>query len=383
MPEIEGLRRIGHRVMVVPMHPTGQMIHVADNWLMDVIAEGLISPRIVWAAMAGAAKSGSSFFRVTALIGRSRSLVVLAKNVSVLLKGIWLAEMARRLRADHIHANWASCPATIALIASELSGIPWSFTGHRVDIQGDNLLSLKAERANFVRFISENGRELARSAGSVVAAQKARVVHMGVALPELAGASSGSIARTRAQIVFCAANLVALKRHGDLIHSVKTLHERGIQCELWLAGDGPLRASLEHLVRALGLEESVRFLGQLPHDEVIEIYRSQAIACAVLASSIEGIPVSLMEAMSFGIPVVATEVGGVPELLGDGCGVIVPPRNPGALADGIARVLTDETFRRAIAHAGRLRIESEYAADKNAEALSALFLGSSVRAAVA
>lgn len=381
--EIEGLRRLGHRVTLIPMRPNGNAIHVPTGWRTDVITEKLMSFGIVWAAVKMLGASASKLFRVMALIAQSRSLGTLAKNALVLPKAIWLAEIARGLKADHIHANWASCPATIGLIASELSGIPWSFTGHRVDIQGNNLLTVKAERARFVRFISESGRDLAKSAGSLVAAQRANVVHMGVALPALSNPGVEQNERNRAQVVLCVANLVALKAHVDLLRAFRILQDRSIHCELWLAGDGPLRHSLETLVDSLDLAESVKFLGQLPHNEVIDLYRSQAITCAVLASLVEGIPVSLMEAMSYGVPVVATDVGGMRELLGGGCGVIVPPRNPEALADGIARILTDHNDRRNFATAGRKRIECEYAVDKNVVALSALFENASVGAVVA
>jgi glycosyltransferase involved in cell wall biosynthesis len=129
-------------------------------------------------------------------------------------------------------------------------------------------------------------------------------------------------------------------------------------------------------VRTLRLEQDIRFLGQLPHDDVIRFYRTKVVSCTVLASLIEGIPVSLMEAMSYGVPVVATAVGGVPELLGGGCGIIVPPRNAEALADGIASILQDGVLRSRLAQAGRRRIEEEYSATRNAETLGRLLTNS-------
>ena len=376
VPEIEGLRRLGHRVTVVPMHPSGQVIHVKNDWLEGVVTEGLVSPRIVWSMLKGIGKWRKQIVRAAALVAKSRNLGIVAKNALVFSKGVWLAEMAQRLRADHIHANWASCPATIGLVASELSGIPWSFTGHRVDIQGNNLLDLKAERATFVRFISESGRHLARSVGSTLAAEQAEVVHLGVLLPPRCTENRDAKAASEVPVVLCAANLYGLKAHEDLIHAVKILHSRQIFCELWLAGDGPLRKSLQQLVLMLDLAGSVKFLGQLPHDEIIAFYRSGRISCTVLASLIEGIPVSLMEAMSFGVPVVATGVGGIPELLGGGCGIIVPPRDPVALANGIAEVLTDDGVRVGLARAGRQRIEAEYSVEHNVKLLSELLANS-------
>lgn len=376
VPEIEELRKLGHCVTVVPMHPVGKVIHVENGWLKDVIAERLISFKIIGAFLRCLRKQNRLLLRTAALLLQGRSTGILAKNLLVFPKGIWLAELAAKLQADHIHANWASCTATIALIASEFSGVPWSFTGHRVDIQGNNLLSVKAERATFVRFISESGRQLARAAGSAVAAEKAIVVHLGVPLPDLEECPHRSTLRADAPVLLCAANLYGLKAHTDLIQAIKILRDRSIRCELWIAGAGPLRDALGQLVRTLGLERDIRFLGQLPHEDVIRFYRTRVVSCTVLASLIEGIPVSLMEAMSYGVPVVATAVGGVPELLGGGCGIIVPPRNAEALADGIASILQDDVLRSRLAQAGRQRIEEEYSATRNAETLGRLLTNS-------
>ena len=93
----------------------------------------------------------------------------------------------------------------------------------------------------------------------------------------------------------------------------------------------------------------------------------------VLASDAEGIPVSLMEAMSYEIPVIATNVGGNPELLSGGCGMMVPPRNPDALADAIAQVLGDPRLAASLASAGRARVEAEFDVVGNTAALAALF----------
>ena len=91
------------------------------------------------------------------LLLRSRSPAVLAKNLIVYPKALWLARLARKWDADHIHAQWASTTATMAMLAGHISGIPWSCTAHRGDIAENNLLCTKAARASFMRFISASG----------------------------------------------------------------------------------------------------------------------------------------------------------------------------------------------------------------------------------
>jgi glycosyltransferase involved in cell wall biosynthesis len=90
------------------------------------------------------------------------------------------------------------------------------------------------------------------------------------------------------------------------------------------------------------------------------MYRDRRADCVVLPSLHEGLSVALVEAMAYGVPVIATEVGGVPELLENGAGVLVPPRDAGALTEALARVLGSSTLRAELAHAGRRRVEAEF-----------------------
>jgi len=117
---------------------------------------------------------------------------------------------------------------------------------------------------------------------------------------------------------------------------------------LFLAGDGPERASLEFLAAELGLGERVRFLGAVGRREVLELFRAADVS--VLSSAWENFPHTLVEALAVGTPVVATAVGGVPEIVRDGeNGLLVPPGDPAALAAALRRFLGDAELQ------GRLR----------------------------
>jgi glycosyltransferase involved in cell wall biosynthesis len=131
------------------------------------------------------------------------------------------------------------------------------------------------------------------------------------------------------------------------------------------------------MVRELCLDGVVRFLGYVPHEELLRRYRLRGIDFVVLPSVTlgknqhEGIPVCLMEAMACGIPVVSTSTGGIAELLRDGAGVMVPPADPQALADAIERLVLDPDLRRKLAQAGRRRVEEEFAVEATAGKLMA------------
>lgn len=360
LPEVLELGRQGHEVWVVPMRPRGRIVHAEALQLGE---KSVVEPLLSWEVLRAA---GREFFRSPARVLRALALSLtwkprhLLKNLSVYPKGLWLAGLARRLGADHIHAHWAATTASMAMVASEVSGIPWSFTAHRWDILENNLLARKCWHAAFARFISKSGLERAREQ-SGACATKARVLYMGVRLPVGGQKKGGYIIDRSFTTVLCPAALIPRKGHIYLLHAFAQLKAKGLSLKLWLAGDGELRDDLLSLVQSLELTENVRFLGQLSQRELLEVYANNKVDAVVLPSLHEGIPVALMEAMSFGIPVVATEVGGVPELLKDGAGLVAPPKNPKALAEAIARLATDHDLRRAMGRRGRERVEQEFA----------------------
>ncbi len=389
--EVEEVRRQGHEVLIVPMYPKGPMLHTDAKPLLEhVTSQPLLSPRIAKSAAEVFVRAPIKTFRALSWLFRSRSIKVVLKNLAVYPKGLWLAHLAREWRADHIHAHWAATTATMALVASEFSGIPWSCTAHAWDItdwqsgsaqgRGNNaLLSLKTSRTCFVRFISRVGRREAglRSVGASTDTNSF-VIHMGVELPDLTGIRRLN-GRGRHPIILCPASFIPFKGHRYLIEAVYILLKRGVNLELWLAGEGEQETELRRQVEALELAGNVRFLGQLPHPEVIEFYRRGEVDIVMLpsldlgGSEHEGIPVSLMEAMSYRVPVVSTTTGGIPELLGGGAGVMVPPADPTALAEAIGRLIQDPELRKRQGDAGRERVEESYSQEEIAGELIARF----------
>ncbi len=158
-------------------------------------------------------------------------------------------------------------------------------------------------------------------------------------------------------LVLTVARLDEQKGHRHLLAAATELRE----AVFVLAGDGPNRASLQKLARELGVEERVRFLGE--REDVADLLA----VCDVFAlpSLYEGLPVSVLEAMAAERVVVATAVGGTGEAIVDGVsGLLVPPKDPGALAAALARVLSDERLRSRLAGAGRARVASHFSASE-------------------
>jgi glycosyltransferase involved in cell wall biosynthesis len=172
-----------------------------------------------------------------------------------------------------------------------------------------------------------------------------RIVPNGVDLNRFAGAWSPVPGR-----ILMVGRLAAPKRPDLALRALARVRARVPAAELHLAGDGPLEPEARALARELGIEDAVRFLGR--RDDVAALLREAAVA--LLASDYEGSPLSVIEAMATGVPVVATAAGGVDELVVDGTtGVLAPPRDADALGEALVRVLSDPAAGAAMGAAGK------------------------------
>jgi glycosyltransferase involved in cell wall biosynthesis len=165
----------------------------------------------------------------------------------------------------------------------------------------------------------------------------------------------------RARVAMVAAMHLPDKGHADLLDAAARLAQRGVRAEWLIPSDGVLRATLEERARSLGLEGDVRFLGRRGDIPAI----LEAADLVVHPSWAEGFPNVVLEAMCASKPVVATRVGGCPELIDDGeSGWLVEPRRTDALAAAIAHALADPARARAMGRRGRARVEREYSLDR-------------------
>ena len=361
LPEIAALERLGHEVWIVPMWPRGGRIHAdAEPFLARTLTAPLVSGRIL-------ASGASSLPRSLPLLTRTLATRprLAAKNVAVHPKALWLSKRLPELRAEHVHAHWAAASATLAMVAAELAQLPWSLTAHRWDIREGNALRAKARSACFVRTISEAGAaELERRVG--LDSWHPVVLRMGVRLPEhLTPPRDGRELR-----LVTPANLLPVKGHRYLFEALAGLD--GVSLDV--AGEGPLRAELERLAAGL----PVQFLGAVSHTDLLDGLTRGRWDAVVLPSAPtpegdrEGVPVSLIEAMAAGVPVVSTSFGAIPELVTDGAGVLVTPADATALRSALER-LRDPGLRRELAAGGRSRVEREFDVDRVAGELAARF----------
>ncbi|MFQ5923242.1 MAG: glycosyltransferase [Anaerolineales bacterium] len=160
-------------------------------------------------------------------------------------------------------------------------------------------------------------------------------------------------------LIACVARFVPVKQHGDLVEALERVSREGLPFKCVLAGGGPLRMDTQAKSDALGLQGAISYPGELDRDEVRSLLTEADMF--VLASAWEGQPRSVMEAMAAGLPIVATNVNGINELVVDGeTGLLVPPGDTAAMASAIAKLLRDQEIRLEMGRRGRLRIEAEY-----------------------
>ena len=379
--EMLALKEAGVELLIIPRNPTREVFHQeARVFLENAVWLPLINPKIIGFFLISPLAKPRLWKIMGAIFRHSRTWRILAKNLAVVPKGVYVAYFLKKKRVEHIHAHWGSTTATMAYITSQLTGIPWSFTLHRWDIKENNMLRKKVASAKFVRCISEHGKnELLRMIGKNYK-EKIKVIHIGVEVPKKIPGYKGKKSNLRKFTAATPANLLEVKGHKYLIEACSILINRGVrnfQCIFY--GEGPMRAKLEALIKGKGLDDYIKMLGAISREKLIMKYKNREIDVVILLSIItksgehEGIPVALMEAMAYGIPVISTNTGGIPELIGDGSGIMVEEKNTMEIADAIEKLMFDKNLYRMLSFRGREKVLKEFNIKKNVRNLLSLF----------
>jgi glycosyltransferase involved in cell wall biosynthesis len=276
-----------------------------------------------------------------------------------------LTEWLRRLRPTivHVHSGaWLK-----AARAAHLAGVP--HTVHTVHgVEGDEpwfarpLWRMAAHYTDAIVSVSEPlATHLHRDIG--LAREKLRYIPNGVDTESFRPGPASGVLRARLGVgadgilIGNVARLAPVKNHALLLDAFAILRQHAPQATLAIVGDGPLRRDLERRIAALGLQSHAHLAG--PVADMPRLYKE--LDLFVLSSHLEGASLSILEAMASGVCVVATAVGGNPDLLGHGrCGVLVTPNNPVALAAAMAGLLHDPVRRRMLASAARDYVATNY-----------------------
>lgn len=280
-------------------------------------------------------------------------------------KACYLAREMKRREIDHVHAHFCSHPAMAAFVIRQLAGIPFSFTAHGSDLHVDrHMLKEKVAAASFVATVSEYNRSIILEECGETYADKVAVVHCGIDPTKFAAVDSQTqYAQGGPFQVSCVGTLHEVKGQEYLMRAISQLDEANVICHL--IGDGRDRAALESLAEQLGVQQQVVFHGSCDREKVFAILsQMDASVCPSVQTTSgqrEGIPVALMEAMAVGVPVIGSQISGIPELIEDGVtGLLTAPRSPDEIAAAIRRLMASAELRRGLSENALRKIDAEF-----------------------
>jgi glycosyltransferase involved in cell wall biosynthesis len=286
--------------------------------------------------------------------------------------------MLGRLVADadvaHAHSSKAGFLARLAAGArrrtARMAFTPhgWSFWAAG-GLEGKAYLGLERVAAHWCRTIVavSNAERDAGIAARVGRPEQYRVIPNGIDLTPYAAEPEPEPGR-----ILFVGRLRAPKRLDLALQALAILGPQIPEASLDVVGDGPLRAELEELARRLAIDDRVRFLGTRSEGDLPGLVRRAA--CMLLASEYEGCPLSIIEAMAGGVPVVATSVGGVPEIVVDGeTGLLAGAGDSQAIAAALSAVLSDPERARRLGAAGRERAQNRYSRKRMVDDTCALY----------
>jgi colanic acid/amylovoran biosynthesis glycosyltransferase len=298
----------------------------------------------------------------TVPIRKWKSLEFGGENILAFLYGFTLARMFEKEAFDLIHAPWAMGPATAAWIASRLTGIPFSFACRAGDIYPpDGALNEKIMDSLFV--ISDNMTNVPYLNGySPRAVSKIYGIYNGIDSEPF---KTAAVPMKPPYQLLSLGRFDRIKAFDDLLHACGILKESGFDFHLTLAGDGPRRLQLKYWTYRLGLKNHVSYPGFISHDSVSVLFRSADIF--IMSSAVhksgdrDGLPTVIMEALLHRLPVVSTNVCGIPEvIINNETGLLVREKDPPALADAIRKMTNNRSAALEMARKGRKRVLKKF-----------------------
>jgi len=342
----------------------------------SVLSAGMA--RLAWAVIVAAATRPVLLAKAFAAAVRAgwRSDRGVIRHVIYVAEACVLLRWLRKTGSRHLHAHFGTNSASVAMLCRMLGGPPYSFTVHgpeEFDKPQGLSLGEKIRNASFVVAISEFGRSQLYRWCEHSQWAKIRIVRCGVDTPLLARSHVPVPARPR---LVCVGRLCEQKGQLLLLEAAGRLAAQGVEFELVLVGDGPMRPEVEDLIARFGLRDRVTITGWASADQVAA--HVESARALVLPSFAEGLPVVLMEALALGRPVISTFTAGIPELVEPGaCGWLVPPGSVDALTAAMREALCLPVARlEQMGRAGAERVARRHDVRANARTLAELFRAS-------
>ncbi|MGL4236946.1 glycosyltransferase [Tabrizicola sp.] len=377
--EVQALRANGLQVLTCSIRkpPATEFKGIEEQRARDetfYVIEAARNPlRLLKAHGRAFARSPKTWFSTLALAVRMRSpgLKALLWQLFYFLEAGVLADHLRANNVRHLHNHFGNSSCSVAVLAAQLAGIPFSFTEHgpAIFFEVDRwALNEKIARARFVVAITHFCRSQLMLFSAPEHWGKITIVHCGVDLSAYSRKPPGDFGKRVAFV----GRLDPVKGALLLIEAMAEVLKAHPDATLTLAGDGPARAGAEARAAELGISGAVRFAGFMTQGQVAELLASSDML--VLPSFAEGLPVVYMEALASRIPVVASRVAGVQELVEDGVtGYAIPPGDVATLTDRMIRLMDDPHLAALMGDAGHRAVEAGFDITREGTWLAEIF----------
>jgi colanic acid/amylovoran biosynthesis glycosyltransferase len=293
-----------------------------------------------------------------------------------LYQAVYVGLRMQEMRIGHVHAHFTGLAARTAFWIHRFFPVTFSFTAHANDIFAPRNFELGLDKlvdtARVIVTVSDYAKKFLQERFPE-RADRIRRIYNGLNLAEFGRADFSSTP----PLILAVGRLITKKGFADLIHACGLIAEHGKSFRCEIIGEGPLENELRHQIEQLDLESRVALSGAKPQREVRQ--RLAAANVFVLPSVVDpdggmdNLPTVIMEAMATGLPVVSTEIGGIPEMVIENeTGFLVQPGDAAGLADAIEKVIDDRLLAQRLGQAGYERAQKLFSIEKNVRELYAL-----------
>jgi glycosyltransferase involved in cell wall biosynthesis len=359
--EILLLEKLGFSIHLFSMrHPRENFSHESVNHIkapVDYLPETLLAPlpKLLYHNILLAQKRPGEYKIAvkTALKRFSRTRKV-ATIKHMLQAGYLVQHLLPGRSIRHLHAHFAHSPTSVALFASQMSGIPFSFSAHAKDIYTSDPRQLR-EKMDLARFVVTCTEYNKRYLLAISRKEKPSIyrIYHGIDTDVFSWNKKGKETTPPYQIL-TVARLTAKKGLPTVYKALRQVVDQGFDIRHVLIGDGEDRQQILSLIKDLGLDHITTWLGTQPHEVVLNNYRQAdlfVLGCEVASNGDrDGIPNVFLECMAMGVPVVSTKVSAIPELIQNKkTGLLVPPGSPTEMAQAMIRMLADNELKNRIA----------------------------------
>lgn len=373
--EIFLLERMGIPIRIFSMrHPREPFTHESVKKIkarVDYLPTELFLefPRLLLPTVFEATRQPACFLKTLRKAGQRFARTRNLGTVKHLMQGAHMVNRFLRKSPEvvHLHAHFAHSPTSVAMFASKLGGLDFSFTAHAKDIYTSNpeQIKEKIDLASFVVTCTEYNRKFLGNLAESVNGSIHRVYH-GIDLKLFNGEKKEKRRQPQPPYrILSVARLTAKKGIPTILHALALLRKKGIKFEYTLIGDGDDREKTLEMIIELGLQDCCHWMGTLPHDQVIEEFERAdlfVLGCQIGPDGDrDGIPNVLVESLAMGLPSVGTTVSALPEIVQNNkTGLLSEPGNPEDIASNMLKLLTDVSLRKKVIHNGQEHVRSNF-----------------------